>query len=91
MNFRHQSRQQDLEEKRLLMEQVTMGLISKEDAQKHMRELDEAARELACIAAGEQPHSRFKSVGSRAVSPDSTSNSSKSDDEDNTIDWPPTP
>jgi hypothetical protein len=55
MNFRHQSRQQDLDEKRLLIEHLTIGLITKEDAQKHMSEIDEAAKDLALIAAGGQP------------------------------------
>ena len=55
MNFRHQSHQQDLDEKRLLIEHLTIGLITKEHAQKHMSEIDEAAKDLALIAAGGQP------------------------------------
>jgi len=83
MNFRHQSRQQDLEEKRLLMEQITMGLIMKEDAQKRMREIDEAARDLALIAAGGQPSRPviLKKSVSRATTPDTLSSSSENEED----------
>ena len=92
MNFRHQSRQQDLEEKRLLMEQLTIGLITKEDAWKRMCEIDEAARDLALLAAGGQPSHLViskKSV-SHATTPDT--HTSSSENEEDIYSWgAPTP
>lgn len=43
MNYRHQSRQQDLEEKKLLFEQFKEGLITREEHKAQVAAIDERA------------------------------------------------
>lgn len=85
MNFQHQSRQQDLEEKKLIMEQLKLELVTKEEALQRIHEIDQAAKQLASNAAGKRVPPATKAI---AISDGS---SSEPEDEEELIPWSPSP
>lgn len=83
MNFQHQSRSQDLEEKKLLLEQLKAGLMSKVEVRKAMHKIDEAAQNLALAARGEKPRRSSKaSASSMDMDIDDSRSDADNDDEE---------